>query len=210
MTSKKIKFRDTLFDPFDDQNFNAYFEELYIPLCQYSLKFVNDSCVAEDIVQDNFVYLWENRERLYKIDSVKAYLFSAVKNKSLNHLKTKYIKNTLHKIDNLQNTIIDNIHPSALELLECGELEAILEKALNHLPERCRIIFTMKRFGGKTNKEIAEDLNISVKTVEAQMTIAFKKLSLFVNTHWETPVIVLLNVFLNLSEKNNMNVRLNT
>lgn len=201
MTGKKIKFRPDLSDPFNDRNFNAHFEELYIPLCQYALKFVNDRCVAEDIVQDNFVYLWENRERLYKMDSIKAYLFTAVKNKSLNYLKAKYIKNTLHEIDNYRDSIIDNIDPSALELLECDELEAILEKALNHLPERCRIIFTMKRFGGKTNKEIAESLNISVKTVEAQMTIAIKKLSLFVNAHWETSVIVLLNVFLNLSEK---------
>lgn len=201
MTSKEIKFRPALADPFNDRNFNAHFEELYIPLCQYALKFVNDRCVAEDIAQDTFVYFWENRERISKMDSVKAYLLVAVKNKSLNYLKAKYIRNTIHEIDSYRDSMIDNIQPSALELLECGELEAILENALNHLPERCRIIFTMKRFGGKTNKEIAEILNISVRTVEAQMTIAIKKLTSFVNSHWEAQVIVLLNVFLNFSEK---------
>lgn len=201
MTSKEIKFRPVSPDPFNDRYFNTCFEELYIPLCQYALKFVNERCVAEDIAQDTFVYFWENRERISKMESVKAYLLVAVKNKSLNYLKAKYIRNTIHEIDSYRDSMIDNIQPSALELLECGELEAILENALNHLPERCRIIFTMKRFGGKTNKEIAEILNISVRTVEAQMTIAIKKLTSFVNSHWEAQVIVLLNVFLNFSEK---------
>jgi RNA polymerase sigma-70 factor (ECF subfamily) len=188
-------------DPFFDKDFCNHFEELYVPLCQYAQKFVNDRDVAEDIVQDNFVYLWENWARLAKIDSVKAYLFAAVKNKSLNYLQKKYVKNTLRQIEDYQDLMSDIQHPTALELLECQELEAILEKALNNLPERCRIIFTMKRFAGKSNKEIAKDLDISVKTVEAQMTIAIRKLSAYVNTHWEVPAIILLNIILGFPKK---------
>jgi RNA polymerase sigma-70 factor (ECF subfamily) len=188
-------------DPFFNKDFCNHFEELYVPLCQYAQKFVNDRDVAEDIVQDNFVYLWENWARLAKIDSVKAYLFAAVKNKSLNYLQKKYVKNTLHQIEDYQDLMSNIQHPTALELLECLELEAILERALNLLPERCRIIFTMKRFAGKSNKEIAKDLDISVKTVEAQMTIAIRKLSAYVNTHWEVPAIILLNIILGLPKK---------
>ena len=195
------KFKGIQSDPFFDKDFSNRFEELYVPLCQYAQKFVNDHDVAEDIVQDNFVYLWENWTRLAKIDSIKAYMFVAVKNKSINYLQKKYIKNTLHQIEDYRDSMIDNQHPTALELLECQELEAILARALSHLPERCRIIFTMKRFAGKSNKEIAKDLDISVKTVEAQMTIAIKKLSAFVNAHWDKPLVILLNIILGFPKK---------
>jgi RNA polymerase sigma-70 factor (ECF subfamily) len=201
MTRDSVKFNGILSDPFYDKDYSNYFEELYAPLCQFALKFVNDRDVAEDIVQDNFVYLWENWARLAKIDSIKAYLFAAVKNKSLTYLQKKYIKNSLHQIEDYQDSMIDNQHPTALQLLECKELEAILERALNHLPERCRIIFTMKRFAGNSNKEIAKDLNISVKTVEAQMTIAIRKLTAYLNTHWDTPVVILLNIILGFPKK---------
>lgn len=194
MTSGSGKFNGNVFDPFFDKDYNIYFEELYVPLCQFALKFVNDRDIAEDIVQDNFVYLWENWARLSKIDSLKAYMFAAVKNKSLTYLQKKYNKNTLHQIEDYQDSMIDNQHPTALELLECRELEAILERALNHLPERCRIIFTLKRFAGKSNKEIAKHLDISVKTVEAQMTIAIRKLSAYVNAHWDKPLVILFNI----------------
>jgi RNA polymerase sigma-70 factor (ECF subfamily) len=201
MNSGSGKFKSIVFDPFNDKDYNFYFEELYIPLCQFAQKFVNDHNIAEDIVQDNFVYLWENWARLVKIDSVKAYMFTAVKNKSITYLQKKYIKNTLHQIEDYQDSMIDNQHPTALELLECQELEAILERALNQLPERCRTIFTMKRFSGKSNKEIAKDLGISVKTVEAQMTIAIKKLNTFVIAHWEAPGVILLNIILGFPKK---------
>lgn len=201
MTSGSGKFNGNVFDPFFDIDFSNHFEDLYVPLCQFALKFVSDRDIAEDIVQDNFVYLWENWARLSKIDSIKAYMFAAVKNKSLSYLQKKCIKNTLHQIEDYQDLMSDNQHPTALELLECQELEAILEKALNHLPERCRIIFTMKRFAGKSNKEIAKDLDISVKTVEAQMTIAIRKLSAYVNTHWDVPAIILLNIILGFPKK---------
>ena len=201
MNSGSGKFKSIVFDPFNDKDYNFYFEELYIPLCQFAQKFVNDHNIAEDIVQDNFVYLWENWARLVKIDSVKAYMFTAVKNKSITYLQKKYIKNTLHQIEDYQDSMIDNQHPTALELLECQELEAILERALNQLPERCRTIFTMKRFSGKSNKEIAKDLGISVKTVEAQMTIAIKKLNTFVIAHWEAPGVILLYIILGFPKK---------
>jgi RNA polymerase sigma-70 factor (ECF subfamily) len=201
MTNSSGKFNDNVFDPFYEKDYNNHFEELYVPLCQYAQKFVNDHDVAEDIVQDNFVYLWENWTRLSKIDSIKAYMFVAVKNKSINYLQKKYIKNTLRQIEDFQDSMIDYQHPTALELLECQELEVILERALNQLPERCRIIFTMKRFAGKSNKEIAKDLDISIKTVEAQMTIAIRKLNVYVNTHWELPSIILLNIILGFPKK---------
>jgi RNA polymerase sigma-70 factor, ECF subfamily len=201
--SKPIK--NYSFDPFGDNDFKQIFIELYAPLCRFALKFVHDPDTAKDIVQDLFVYFWENRDRLSRISSVKMYLFTAVKNRSLNYLQKKYPNIQLHQIDEYDGSFQDFLQPSASELLECKELENILEKALKNLPEKCRIIFTLKRFADMSNKEIAVYLNISVKTVEAQMTIALRKLTTHVNTYWHQSAIILLSFF--GMKKNNFSFR---
>jgi RNA polymerase sigma-70 factor, ECF subfamily len=184
-------------DPFDDRNFNSLFEDLYSPLCQFCIRLVNDTDTAEDIVQEQFIYLWENWQRLSTISSIKAYLFKAVKNKSLNYLKKQFSKKGIIRLHESVEIPQDRMQPSAIELLETKELEELLEKALNSLPLRCRTIFNMKRFAEMSNKEVAESLNISVKTVEAQMTIAIKKLSAYVSSYWSLFVLFLIDLILN-------------
>jgi RNA polymerase sigma-70 factor, ECF subfamily len=193
-TSNTVKIYSL--DPFRDKEFKQLFDELYVSLCRYTLKFVHDDFTAEDIVQDLFVYYWENRDRLSKIDSIKMYLFTAARNRALNHLQKQYPTIRLNQLDEYDNSFQDKLQPGAFELLESKELETILEEALNNLPEKCRIIFTLKRFAGMTNKEIASHLNISVKTVEAQMTIAIRKLTNYLNTHWYDHPIILLTLFI--------------
>ena len=171
-------------EPFINNDYQSIFDEFYIPLCRHAMKFVSDFNKAEDIVQESFIYLWENWERLKNIDNIKAYLFTAVKNLSLTNLQKQFFSIQLREIDDNDFLFSDQKQPTALELLECNELELILEKALESLPKKCRIIFIQKRFAEKSNKEIAEYLNISVKTVEAQMTIAIKRLTAFVNKRW--------------------------
>jgi len=180
--NRKARF---LSDPFYDNNYNRIFNELYSPLCHYCMKLVNDRETAEDIVQEKFVYLWENRQRLVNIVSIKAYLYKAVRNQSLNFLKKHYPKIMDNSIEELSEIIQDKGLPTPMELLESKELENLLEKALESLPVRCRTIFTMKRFAEKSNREIAKSLQISIKTVEAQITIALKKLRAFVSVNWE-------------------------
>jgi RNA polymerase sigma-70 factor (family 1) len=182
-------------DPFSDDVFKQLFDELYVSLCRYTMKFVHDNFTAEDIVQDLFVYYWENRDRLSKFDSIKMYLFTAARNRALNHLQKQYPTIRLNQLNEYDNSLQDKLQPGAFELLESHELEAILEKALNSLPEKCRIIFTLKRFAAMSNKEIASHLDISVKTVEAQMTIAIRKLTNYLNTYWYDHPIILLTLF---------------
>jgi len=163
-------------NPFSNAEFTNFFNELYPSLCRYCLSLVGERDIAEDIVLDQFIYLWENRIRLRNSSSLKSYLYKAVKHRSMNYLRTKFSRATGYLPDDLsQFTINDNL-PDPQEILENKELGEILDKALAHLPEKCRIIFTMKKIGEFTNKEIADKLNISVKTVENQTTIAFKKL----------------------------------
>jgi RNA polymerase sigma-70 factor (ECF subfamily) len=183
-------------DPFYNNEFQHLFDDLYVPLCRFALKFLNNSSLAEDVVQDTFVYLWENRNRLSFSDGINQYLYTTVRNKSLNLLQKKFIKSVSLLPDDKEIMTIGSKQPTAQELLECKELEKILEDALKSLPEKCRIIFSMKRFGEMTNNEIADKLNISVKTVEAQTTIAIKKLTSYVNNHWNSSSLILFNFLL--------------
>ena len=183
-------------DPFYYNEFQHLFDDLYVPLCRFALKFLNNTSLAEDVVQDTFVYLWENRNRLSFSDGINQYLYTTVKNKSLNILQKKYIKSVSILPNDKEIMIIGSKQPTAQELLECKELEKIFEDALNCLPEKCRIIFSMKRFANMTNNEIAKKLNISVKTVEAQTTIAIKKLTTYVTNHWNNSSLILFNLLL--------------
>jgi RNA polymerase sigma-70 factor, ECF subfamily len=195
MTQASNTNRKYTLNPFEDKDFNLIFDELYIPLCRYAMKFVHHHETAEDIVQEIFIYIWENRERISKMDSVKMYLFTAVKNKSLNFLKKNYLNNKLPLTDESDGSFQSELQPDVSELLEYRELESLLEQALNTLPEKCRIIFTMKRFADLSNKEVAEHLNISLKTVESQMTIALKKMNNYLNSHWQSTIVLFFSIF---------------
>lgn len=180
-------------DPFENKKFNNLFNEFYSPLCRFSMKFVMDKNAAEDIVQDLFLYLWENWEKMADIASIKSYAYTAVKNRSLSYLKKQFVGEITENAEYTKESVTDGVLRSPQELIECKELEAILEKALESLPLKCRAIFTMKRFGELSNKEVAENLQISVKTVEAQMTIAIRKLTSFISDHWELILLILIN-----------------
>jgi len=171
-------------DPFDNYQFNSLFNELYTPLCRYSMKFVTQKDAAEDIVQVVFIYLWENWKRLAGLSSLRSYAYTAVKNGSLNHLQKQYWLKTNDTVPEIPESIISIALPDPQEWLESKELEQILEKALEALPLQCRAIFTMKRFGELSNKQVAGKLKLSVKTVEAQMTIALRKIAAFVSARW--------------------------
>ena len=180
-------------DPFDDLNFNRLFAELYTPLCLYSMKFVNDISAAEDIVQDQFVYIWEKGKNLSEYISVRSYLYKAVKNRSINCVKKSLKDKSLKFTGNQQeNEIAASLNDPA-EMLENEEIDIIINKALQSLPKKCRTIFLMRRQSEMSNKEIASELDISVKTVEAQMTIAIKKLTSFISEHWELVFVLLIN-----------------
>lgn len=189
--STPISKNNFLNDPFSDEYYSLLFNELYTPLCRYCMKFVNDSDVAEDIVQEQFIYIWERRVKLKHTSSIKAYLTKAVKNRSLNYLRDQFVRKTDQQPEVVAKFEAKYELPS--EILEFKELEALLEKGIESLPIKCRTIFAMKRFAGMTNREISENLQISIKTVETQMTIALKKLSTFVSKNWGLFTLALIN-----------------
>lgn len=190
----KHKTRLILSESFENVQFNQLFDDLYEPLCRYSYRYVYSETVAEDIVQDVFTYLYLNWKRLSGMESVNAYLYMAVKNKSINEIQRNYAKRTLFDDAEVNELLLENNEVTAQQQLEYDELLVIVERALEMLPERCRTIFVLKRFEEKTNLEVAEMLGISIKTVEAQMTIALKKLTIYINKHWPSLSLILFNV----------------
>lgn len=172
------------------QVFEKLFKKYYEGLCQYCLRFVKQEEVAEEIVQDVFVKLWQLEKELKVHTSLKAYLYTSVKNGALNYLKSPYARQQFegHKTSDFE-LLIDS---TTQNLLDYEELTKLVGEAVERLPQQCRTIFEMSRSGGHTYQEISEKLNIAPKTVENQMGIALKKLKAHLHTYWDLLVILLV------------------
>jgi RNA polymerase sigma-70 factor (ECF subfamily) len=157
----------------DQTAFELLFHFYYPGLVSYSSQFTDDHSEAEEIVQDFFVRFWQKRHQFVPGDSLKNYFFSSVKNRSLNFLKHKRIEEKyLKEMIELSN------HHLAYEpdLYITSELQEKIKTGIDHLPEKCREVFIMSRIRGMKNEEIAEELYISKRTVETQISKALKVL----------------------------------
>lgn len=149
--------------------FKMYFRNLHA----FAYTFMKDDIIAEEIVQNVFFKVWEKKDQLQIDDSLKAYLYRSVHNESLNHLKHLKIKSSfqLQYSGNMESSNQD-----ASNQMMASELENDIQKAINELPQQCRTIFQMSRFEQLKYQQIADQLNISIKTVENQMGKALKVL----------------------------------
>ncbi|NNG27770.1 MAG: RNA polymerase sigma-70 factor, partial [Ignavibacteriaceae bacterium] len=155
---------------------SAAFEALFNFYCQqlinFARRYVFDKQIAENVVQDVFVNVWQSRTNLDPSKMIKAYLFTAVKNNSLKHLRHLNIENK--GIESIPTNISDDERPD--RKLNEKELDIKVHQAIDELPEKCKEIFKLNRFENLKYVEIAKILNISIKTVETQMGRALKKL----------------------------------
>lgn len=162
----------------DEKAFEEVFSTHFRSMCFYAKLFGLSLEQAKEIVQFTFLRFWEVRSQIQPIGPIQHYLFKAVRNNSLNYLRKH--KSQLSLIDAeanisaLENEIGGDI--SGHETLVYGELEQRFKAALEDLPPKMRQIFVLSRYEGFSYKEIAEELNISVKTVETQMSKALAKL----------------------------------
>ncbi|MPQ46785.1 RNA polymerase sigma-70 factor [Marinifilum sp. N1E240] len=154
----------------DLNEFEKVFKQYYPMLCHYALKFVKDSSQAEEIVQELFCKLWEDRQKLNIHTSLKSYLYRATYLNSLQHLRKKGLKNQYKEY--VKNSSSNNFQNN--QLIEEKEIQSIIQNTLSNLPERCGKIFKMSRFEGLKYQEIADKLSISIKTVESNMGKALK------------------------------------
>ncbi|WP_430814710.1 RNA polymerase sigma-70 factor [Carboxylicivirga sp. RSCT41] len=152
--------------------FDSLFRMYYTTLCRFANTITRSQILAEEAVQDTFVKLWEERKKLKQVKNIKSYLFKSVYNQCLWLVKKQHTQERYE-----QQYALDM--PSLLNEEEKESWEAFkphIQAAVNNLPAKCRQIFLLRRYEGLTNAEIADYLNISIKTVENQLTIAIQKL----------------------------------
>lgn len=154
------------------QSFEILFRSYYAPLCLFATKYVSNNDDCEEIVQELFFKLWENRKTLQITSSVKGYLFSSIKNQCFNYLKHQKIKNK-HQAETIRE--YENSLDSDFDFPETGLLQKISE-SIEALPPRRREIFKLSREQGLKYQEIADQLGLSVKTVETHLGLALKSL----------------------------------
>jgi RNA polymerase sigma-70 factor, ECF subfamily len=156
----------------DEGAFNTLFRKYYSAMCLFANQFLHDRELAEEIVQDMFVKMWEKQAVLNIETSVKQYLFRAVRNHCLNQIQHEKIKKQYaNKVLETASQEI-NVDQYYLEV----DLVRRIEKSIESLPPKRKEIFRLSREQGLRYKEIADALGISVKTVEAQMGLALKYL----------------------------------
>lgn len=151
----------------DREVFEEHFRKYFEPLTRYAYLYVKDREQSKEIVQNVFVSLWEKRISLKITSGLTVYLFQTVKNKSLNYLR-----------DSKKVSFVTEFPEKVVQDEEIVQLHSLQEihRHVNNLPARCREVFILKRIHGLSYKQIGMQMNISEKSVENQMTIAFKKL----------------------------------
>jgi len=151
----------------DEQSLEKLFKTYFTGLMAFSRKILGDEDDAREVVHQVFINLWEKRNEIDLSTSLKSYLFTAVNNRSLNVIRDRK-KFSAEEVPEQ----VEEYDVSAV--IESMELEEKIRGAIGTLPERCRKIFELNRFDGLSYLEIAKKLDISVKTVENQMTKALK------------------------------------
>lgn len=172
---------------FNEASFEKVFREHFQALHAYAAVMLQDDEVAEDLVQQMFLKLWEKRHAVTIQTSLKAFLYKCVHNDCLNYLKHVKVK---EGYQNHTTYALKNATSKPVEMLELKELENRLREALKELPEQCLTVFQMSRFEDLKYREIADRLGVSVKAVEKQMGNALRLLRLRLGDY--LPIILML------------------
>ena len=151
----------------DKQAFRYLFDLYFTSLCRFVRVYVKENLIAEEIVLDVFVNVWENRKSLDIKVSWKAYLFQSAKNRALNYLRDNERYVNVSDWSLYDKAEVDHT-------VEMNELTYLIIEAIDSLPERTQEVFRKSRMEHLTNKEIAGELDVTVKTVEAHITNAIK------------------------------------
>lgn len=175
MTAESLKYLQSRIARFDDQKaYKELFTSLYSPLFLFAKSMVKSKESAEEIVSDVFIRIWEKRRDLEKIDNLKVYLYVSTRNAALNYLSLQK-RNSTNPLDEF-HAEFTSIYFDPEQLLITADMLALIKKAIDQLPPKCKIIFKLVKEDGLKYKEVAEILNLSVKTVENQVAIALQKI----------------------------------
>lgn len=172
-------------EPID--RFESLFRTQHGRLTSHAYNLVRDVEVAKDIVQEVFYKLWKTKDRLDFSQNMTGYLFKATTNSAINYLKSP---KRILKVP--VDTVYEQRSTSLADPLEYNDLQNAVRKAIDQLPPKCKVIYLLSRHEEMTNQQIADHLDVSLKTVENQMTIALRKLKLHLEHHLVEFIFVLL------------------
>ena len=156
----------------DQAAFDTIFRDYYGRLVGFAERMLRQRAIAEELGQDVLLELWKRRETLALEVSLRAYLFQAIRNRALNHLRREKVEKLGEPFAEMDTPTSRNPQAEVME----AEIDAAVRDAVSTLPERCRQVFELSRVRGLRYAEIAEAMDISVKTVEVQMGKALKVL----------------------------------
>lgn len=171
----------------DTQAFEELYQMFWEELLDSALRVLKDRANAEDIVQEIFISLWRKRESI-QIKDIKAYLYSSVRYKVISHIRKEKISLSVFELT-------EQFHPyqnSTEEQADFRETRQIIETTIAKLPSKCQSVFRMSRFDHMSNKEIAEQLGLSVRTVDSHISNAIN----FLRANMKEVVILLYSIFL--------------
>ncbi len=157
----------------DEQAYKELFHHFYPSLYQFALSHVKSGQVAEEVVSDVFIHIWQKRAALVRIQNLKLYLFVSTRNTALNYLRRK--KRDVLLTDDYR-VQLRSVYFDPEQLLITAEMINRIQQAIHQLPPRCQLIFKLIKEDGLKYKEVAELLNLSLKTIENQMTLALRKI----------------------------------
>ena len=156
----------------DPKAFEALFRRYAQPLINFAYSYLKNRESAENTVQDLFLKIWSKRKMVDPEQSIKSYLYTAIRNSCLNVIRHQKIVDSHRESSEIDESVAPSAEARLLESDRIGEIQ----QAIDALPDRCRQIFYLSKYDGLSYKEIASKLELSVKTVETQMGRAFKAL----------------------------------
>ncbi len=167
----------------DQVSYGFVFKIYYQRLFRFALHYLNDDEIAKDVVQDVFAIIWEDCKKFAQVKNLSSWLYTLTKNQCLKKIdklkvRQKHTDEIKYRQLNLSLSSLNELDTSPITF---DEISTIINKTLENLPQQTRLIFEMSRFDDKKNREIADELNISIKTVEANMTKALKQLKTALN-----------------------------
>jgi RNA polymerase sigma-70 factor (ECF subfamily) len=163
----------------NESAFERVFKADYNRIVGFCQQFTGDKDQAKSLAQDAFLKLWLNREKIESVNGIRSFLYTSSKTDCLNYIRHNKIiqkyqdKQLENKELELNREILDTFD---FDQVDFAELEKMIHQSIDELPEKCRLVFIMSKINGKKNSEIAGELSISVKAVEANMTRAIKTL----------------------------------
>ena len=184
MNSTLLKHKKDIFSQFkdgDERAFKFYFDRYHANIIGFCVQFLYDEDKAKSIAQEAFIKLWTNRSKVVKEKGIPAFLYTAAKSDCLNLLRhhkvvSKYRDVKLQEYENQLNQEV--LMALEFDPMNFSELELLIEKSIDELSERCKQVFVKRRKEDKKVIDIAKELGISIKAVEANLTRATKELKL--------------------------------